>query len=327
MDLLKAEIERKRKATAALIDDTNPDGKIGSTRFVRQSDLMQHRAREHAEAQEEMDRKRIKVVSNVAPEKAANITSQQEDSHGGSNSSAATAPKTDYSTLTTHEVKKRLRTGGHPITLFGESNTDRIARLRLIEINAVEDGDFMLTAGHTNAPRAGDHTGAGGSGAGAVEEDDEDEEEEEDKKAGEGTAAKVYDFEPTHFAEDPNLPKRKVIYKYFRYLLKCWEHDLKQRPDNEKNTARGKMDTGTQKQCKDYIRYLFKLCKKNEVPLDIEFKLHLVSFCLYVYSSYIFLKNFLYLSSWLDTARKGIFGLLMMNICKLLLEKQRGLLG
>lgn len=35
----------------------------------------------------------------------------------------------------------------------------------------------------------------------------------------------------------------------------------------------GKMETRTQKQCKDYIRPLFKLCKKEEVPLDILDKL------------------------------------------------------
>ena len=62
MDLLKAEIEKKRKATAALIDEKNPDGKIGSTRFLRQSDLMELRTQEHAEKQAELNRKRMKVA-------------------------------------------------------------------------------------------------------------------------------------------------------------------------------------------------------------------------------------------------------------------------
>lgn len=33
------------------------------------------------------------------------------------------------------------------------------------------------------------------------------------------------------------------------------------------------METKTQKQCKDYIRPLFKLCKRQEVPEDILQKL------------------------------------------------------
>ena len=36
------------------------------------------------------------------------------------------------------------------------------------------------------------------------------------------------------------------------------------------------METRTQKQCKDYIRPLFKLCKKKEVPADILYKLVLM---------------------------------------------------
>ena len=36
----------------------------------------------------------------------------------------------------------------------------------------------------------------------------------------------------------------------------------------------GKLQTKTQKQCKDYIRPLFKQCKNQEVPADILFKLH-----------------------------------------------------
>jgi len=55
---------------------------------------------------------------------------------------------------------------------------------------------------------------------------------------------------------------------------------LNSRPDAEKLTAKGKMDTKTQKQCKDYIRPLFKLCKKSEVPGDILYKLvEIVKLC------------------------------------------------
>ena len=62
--------------------------------------------------------------------------------------------------------------------------------------------------------------------------------------------------------------------------LKEWEWDLNARDDSEKMTAKGKMETKTQKQCKDYIRPLFKLCKRKQVPSDISSKLlEMVQFC------------------------------------------------
>jgi pre-mRNA-splicing factor 18 len=48
------------------------------------------------------------------------------------------------------------------------------------------------------------------------------------------------------------------------------------RPDHAKRTAQGKIDTKTQKQCKDYIRPLFKLCKRRDVPGDILVNLVLI---------------------------------------------------
>jgi pre-mRNA-splicing factor 18 len=52
-------------------------------------------------------------------------------------------------------------------------------------------------------------------------------------------------------------------------MLAMWEKDLSDRPDSVKRTAQGKIATKTMKQCKDYIRPLFKLCKEKEVPPDI----------------------------------------------------------
>lgn len=272
MDLLKAEIDRKRKATAALIDETNPGGKIGSTRFVRQSDLMEQRLRQQAEKQAELDMKRLKTAPSA--EAAAAVPPSNA---GPVVAPVAAAGAPEHMALTVGEVKRRLRSAGHPITLFGESNDDRAARLRLVELSAVEEEDFMLTAGHTNAARAGSAAALADGAEDDEDDEDEDGDRDEDGDGKQRAERRVYIFEPTHFAEDKKLPKRKVIYKYFRFLLKCWEHDLSERPEMDKNTAKGKMETKTQKQCKDYIRYLFKLCKKNDVPFDIEHKLHLVS--------------------------------------------------
>ena len=46
-------------------------------------------------------------------------------------------------------------------------------------------------------------------------------------------------------------------------LLKEWEQHLLARTQLEKLSAEGKMLTKTQKQCKDYMRPFFKMCKKK----------------------------------------------------------------
>merc|ERR1711939_455818 len=73
----------------------------------------------------------------------------------------------------------------------------------------------------------------------------------------------------------------KLILKYFKRLIKQWEQQLNERDEDVKNTAQGKIETKTQKQCKDYIRPLFKLCKKKTVPPDILFNLKRIrDFCI-----------------------------------------------
>lgn len=59
------------------------------------------------------------------------------------------------------------------------------------------------------------------------------------------------------------LEPNKLVRTFFRGLLKDWEMDLNARPDHVKRTVQGKLETKTQKQAKDYMRPLFKLCKKK----------------------------------------------------------------
>ena len=64
-----------------------------------------------------------------------------------------------------------------------------------------------------------------------------------------------------------------------------WEWDLNARSDDDKRSTRGRMETKQQKQCKDYMKPLFKLCKKNKVPGNIAHGLFEVFFpCLSLFS-------------------------------------------
>ncbi len=59
------------------------------------------------------------------------------------------------------------------------------------------------------------------------------------------------------------MERNKLVRTFFRGLLKEWEMDLNARPDHVKRTVQGKLETKTQKQAKDYMRPLFKLCKQK----------------------------------------------------------------
>jgi len=79
-------------------------------------------------------------------------------------------------------------------------------------------------------------------------------------------------------AEEQN-DKPKRIYRYFKSLLRQWEAELNSRPDAIKRTMAGKNDIKTLKQCKDYIRPLFTLCKRREIEESLQN--HLFNIVLY----------------------------------------------
>lgn len=63
--------------------------------------------------------------------------------------------------------------------------------------------------------------------------------------------------------EVKEMERNKLVRTFFRGLLKEWEMDLNARQDHVKRTVQGKLETKTQKQAKDYMRPLFKLCKQK----------------------------------------------------------------
>jgi pre-mRNA-splicing factor 18 len=154
--------------------------------------------------------------------------------------------------LSLNEVKKRLRVLAQPVTLFGESKRDRIQRLTQLENDAAQIEEEGLGQGHDirNTFMGEDEKKEKGEG----EEEDYDDMDRKDQKD----------------EEDPeDLSECMTVYRFFKKMLHMWEKDLSNRPDHIKRTAQGKMATKTMKQCKDYIRPLFKLCKQEEVPSDI----------------------------------------------------------
>jgi len=65
----------------------------------------------------------------------------------------------------------------------------------------------------------------------------------------------------------------KMIYKFLKGLLKQWEQELAERPESVARSVAGRNESKTLKQCKDYIRPLFKLLKSRKLEDGLQFHL------------------------------------------------------
>ncbi len=220
MALLKAELNRKRKSTNEIIEQSVKESR-GKVRYIRQSDLIRREEERQLELQQEQDLKRNKssnLENTITTDGVEFVESKQNEIMTG------------LSALTVAEVKNRLRNLGHPVTLFGETEIDRISRLALAQSEEEVD-DFRLTA-------------AGHEMKNTFLESQNQEREniddlEEEKDMNEATSSFTRGDIITHFSTTPGLTPEKIIYKYFRNLLKQWEWDLDDRDDHLKQTANG----------------------------------------------------------------------------------------
>ena len=180
-----------------------------------------------------------------------------------------------YNEYSINNIKKMLRDLGHPIKLFGESDlqikqrlTDLSARMKqaIGEKNEDYRDEFRLGSGH-------------GIRNPFLEKDDITTTKQSaslGKKIDEGSNEK----DNEHKVEENNDDEHKRIYHFFKQLLRQWEDELALRSDYVKRSAKGKNETLTLKQCKDYIRPLFKQCKKRTLGKDIQQAIiKIIDFC------------------------------------------------
>ena len=167
--------------------------------------------------------------------------------------------------LPKHEVKRRLRNIGQPITLFGEDEWLRYNRLRKCESESLDTVE----------------KGLGGEGN-TFQKDlklDEDEfkklkdvnEDEEDKQLLEKLKVHTFDFDIMN-NQDFKSKKKIVLSKGVSYPNKCddvyiwckkilneWEQMLQGKPEKEKNSVEGKQAVGIYRQCRRYLKPMFQL--------------------------------------------------------------------
>lgn len=300
MDLLKRELEKKRKAATA---------DFGGKNFVRRSEL---------EEKQLQKRRQIpgKAPSVPSPNSAAsdhNNSNADPTQAGGANpnpsssSAAAAVPpalagkkavpedalhseerRIDELVLPRNEVMRRLRVLREPVTLFGEDDADRLDRLKLVlKSGAIDDiDDLEMTEGQTNdflrdmielrmRQKAGRDTyvkgkgkrGGGDGGEGGAQGEGADDGDGDARRSGDDADAdKDSKRMKTKFEE---LCDEDKILVFFKRLLNEWNQELDDMTELEKRTAKGKSMFATFKQCARYLSPLFEFCRKKVLPDDI----------------------------------------------------------
>lgn len=291
MDALKAELERKRKAAK---ED------FGGRKFVRRGEFDQRGLEKKKEEEK-------KELLEKAKKKAA--PGAQDPSAVGADANASVLATAKLSSklkevgsdeeaieelvLPRAEVIRRLRYLKQPITLFGEDDDARVARLKALLKAGMTDPDSELMEGQRNdflvdmaelrkrekhgrlEPRKeknkekegtddGDRDGGGGG---------------EQNITGDGGFSSGIDNDKdvkrlkANFEE---LSDEDKILVFFKRLLLEWEQELENRPDAERRTGRGKSSVATFKQCARYLKPLFKMCRKKMLPDDIRTALMII---------------------------------------------------
>jgi pre-mRNA-splicing factor 18 len=322
MDLLKKELERKRK-TIELAKQSNiscngtskgkraylkagelrriqeeqeEERKIIHKRHNRMGNHERKRRRKDEDASvANMNKMKHELSSRDMDGKNADKSSQPADPTLSTKSSlAASDKKNDIEShtpnegsedknqnpalkkMSSSEITNALRELGIPVWLFGEKDDDqRMLRLqeardskKSLMAGISEIDDFKLGSGHgIRNPFLGgkkskevDHDFGLKKSSVSTEKDKEANIQEEE--------------------DDDESDPHRSIHRFLKSQLKQWEEDLVDRPDSVKRTLAGKNETKTLKQCKDYIRPLFKQCKNRRLEENMtRHLLNIVKFC------------------------------------------------
>ncbi|KAG0305959.1 mRNA splicing protein prp18 [Dissophora globulifera] len=302
MDLIEATLAKKRSA----LDSATGGNK---KKYIRRGDLEKQREQEYLaeqererQAKEEKERKlaeekeaKRKTDSSKSPSSSTPLSDSTSSSAQDSpstpgtavfssdpttataialaeaeaaavaagNDGAATSTTTTTFNIQPEEVVRRLRARGQPIRLFAETDQQRKIRLRALEL--VEDrsegqrNDFMRAMENAET---GLHLEALGHQGG--------------KDAKEKKKPKV---DPTKDLDTSEISVELLqkdqdklyvlIYTYFKRLLREWEYDLDQRPDEQKRSTAGKLATSTQIQSAEYVRPFFKQLRQKSLEPDV----------------------------------------------------------
>lgn len=308
MDLLQRELKRKKEALLKAKEEATA-GDAGDARKKRKYLKVSDLRRIEEEEREEKERKRwreqrnhkskTKRRSDVTASSSASVKESggdendaapqsnltKKESKSSASDAADSSQKSSLPSLSKENdldtspasITRKLRQMGLVIRFFGENNTARVERLKkaLDQQSKTLEGlseleEFRLGQGHgirnpflaenkqLKKNQQQKNLGFATESTGEKKElNDDKDKKNNDKDENE---------------EDQSDPP-KVIYKYLKGLMKEWERELENRPESVARSVAGRNESKTVKQCKDYIRPLFKLLKSRKLESGLQFHL------------------------------------------------------
>lgn len=247
MDILKAEIQRKRKLLEEkqLIDDKK--------KYFKRGDLLAKDSQE--------------ILKKVGYKGAENQESVSELLEGGPNSNNSQASQ-QQNILPRIEVIRRLRERGEPILLFGETEATAFYRLRQCEISQPEANrgfrnDFQEAMEQVDQAYLQEMFASTPSSHG-----------KQDKKADLTELDPSIDWETIQkMAKKMGRNNKEydmhVIITLLTYLLKLWNDQISNSLKEEKMSTKVKMTRVIYTQTREYVKPLFRKLKNRSLPDDI----------------------------------------------------------
>ncbi|GAB5585986.1 hypothetical protein Unana1_00886 [Umbelopsis nana] len=258
---LKDEIEKKRKALQAAKAN---DKVAANKKYISRAELERLREQEYLEEQEREKKKKEEQSTLKQKSRTRELAEQERNSASASDSDALEeeGDETDTFKISQEEVQRRLRAKGQPIRLFAETDKQRKARLRALELleerTEGQRNDFMRTLEQMDEgmnlealkrKAAGDDTA-----------------EKPAKKTRDDAVIVPVNMEWLRTEPEKLYP---LIYGYLKRTLREWEEAMDERPEEVKRSGQGKRAAAMQKQTADYLRPLFKQLKSKAMEPDI----------------------------------------------------------
>jgi pre-mRNA-splicing factor 18 len=277
MDLLKREMEKKRKAIEiakksgaalpVLADAPTKRSylKVGELKRLEEQQEDEKRRMKKQKMKNEANEMELKNRSKEATTTVATLNRNKTED-------TTTNHVSEDNTMSSQEITNALRELGLPVWLFGERNdSQRQTRLeeareeqRATLAGRSEQDEFRLGNDGHNIPNP------------FIGKKYQDGEEDFPKRK---DSSKQHNNTLEEEVDDEHDP-HKTVYKFLKVQLKLWEEDLVNRPDAVKATLAGKNESKTLKQCKDYIRPLFKQLKSRQLDESLLNNLEkIVKFC------------------------------------------------
>ncbi|KAJ3133180.1 mRNA splicing protein prp18 [Physocladia obscura] len=258
MDILRAEIERKRKETVAA-----PSGR---NKYVKRGDADRIAAAAASSA----------VTVNPPPANPIAAVKHSPSTADDQTIIAETDIQADAQTdvqsnaprISEAELVTRLRARGVPIRLFAEDFAQRVARLKVLESSEIrsegQQNDFRQLLAKADDRLAQDflERKAGGEGL---------ENKQESRKRDLEAALEKIDTRPisNKLASTDPEKNRYLIGAYFKKILLIWERTLNERSDNERSNTQGRLAMATRAQTAEYLKPFFGQLKRGSLESDV----------------------------------------------------------